>query len=287
MRGGILRLGLFGAAMMASLCATAGRGEFTASDGVRLSYLESGRPDRPALVFVPGWMCPAWIWEKQITYFQESYHVVALDPRAQGESDRGAADLTPARRSRDIVELLAHLQLDRVVLVAWSMAVGEALGYIEQNGAGNLRALVLVDGFLGQDPTKESLLGRQAWLSGILTNRSAFMDGFFKMFFHESPPTEWVTRLRSDIDRTPAPAAFTLQATAAPLNRMPILEGLTLPVLFVHQTMLDREAARLKERAPKVEVVRMEGVGHALFVEKADEFNRAVETFLDQRASRR
>jgi non-heme chloroperoxidase len=287
MKGGIFSLGLMGAAMMASLCAVAGRGEFVASDGVRLSYLESGRADGPVMVFVPGWMCPAWIWEKQIAHFQSMHHVVALDPRVQGESDHAASDLTPARRSRDIAELLDHLKLDRVVLVAWSMAVGEALGYVEQNGAGHLRALVLVDGFLGQDPTKEGLLGRQAWLTGILTNRPVFMEGFFKMFFHEPPPAEWVARLRSDLDRTPAPAAFTLQVTAAPLNRMPILEGLTLPVLFVHQAMLDREAARVRERAPKVEVVRIEGAGHALFVEKADEFNRAVETFLNQRAPRR
>lgn len=267
--------------------AAAERGSFAASDGVRLSYLESGVAGGPSLVFVPGWMCPAWIWEKQIAHFQATHHVVALDPRAQGESDRAAADLTPARRSRDIGELLAHLNLDHVVLVGWSMAVGEVLGYVEQNGSGNVRALVLVDGFLGQDPTKEGLLGRQAWLSGILTNRPVFMEGFFKMFFQEAQPAEWVARLRSDLDRTPAPAAFTLQATAAPLNRMPILEAVTVPVLFVHQAMLDREAARVRERAPKVEVRRIDGAGHALFVEKAAEFNRAVETFLEERAPRR
>lgn len=159
------------------------------------------------MVFVPGWMCPAWIWEKQIAHFQAMHHVVALDPRVRVNPISAASDLTPARRSRDIAELLDHLKLDRVVLVAWSMAVGEALGYVEQNRHEPASGVGVGRWFSGTGPDQEEeegLLGRQAWLTGILTNRPVFMEGFFKMFFHEPPPAEWVARLRSDLDRTPA-----------------------------------------------------------------------------------
>jgi len=36
-------------------------GFFTTSDGVKLHYLEAGQG--PAIVFVPGWTMPGWIWE--------------------------------------------------------------------------------------------------------------------------------------------------------------------------------------------------------------------------------
>jgi len=59
---------------------------FITSDGVRLHYLETGKGT--AIVFVPGWTMPAWIWSLQIQYFAKNFHVVALDPRAQGDSEK-------------------------------------------------------------------------------------------------------------------------------------------------------------------------------------------------------
>jgi len=40
---------------------------FKTSDGVRIHYLEAG--SGKAIVFIPGWTMPAWIWEKQIAEF--------------------------------------------------------------------------------------------------------------------------------------------------------------------------------------------------------------------------
>ena len=60
---------------------------FITSDGVRLHYLEAGPRTGHTIVFVPGWTMPAWIWEPQISAFAQRYHVVAFDPRGQGESD--------------------------------------------------------------------------------------------------------------------------------------------------------------------------------------------------------
>ena len=59
---------------------------FLTSDGVRLHYLEAGPPSGHTLVLVPGWTMPAWIWMPQILAFSQRYHVVAFDPRGQGNS---------------------------------------------------------------------------------------------------------------------------------------------------------------------------------------------------------
>jgi len=127
-------------------------GFFRTTDGVRLHYLEAGRG--PGILFEPGWTMPAWIWDAQLRHFAEHYHVVALDPRSQGDSDKRSDGNYPERRAQDIKELVRNLKLSPVVLVGWSLGVNELLTYAEQFGGSQVRAYVLVDGFVTdkQDP---------------------------------------------------------------------------------------------------------------------------------------
>ena len=75
-------------------------GHFKTSDGVQLHYLEAG--SGPLLLFVPGWTMPAEIWDPQIRHFASTHHVVALDPRGHGRSEKPAHGYYPSRRGRDI-----------------------------------------------------------------------------------------------------------------------------------------------------------------------------------------
>jgi microsomal epoxide hydrolase len=75
-------------------------GFFKTSDGIRLHYLEAG--SGPSIVFEAGWSMPAWIWDPQIRHFAEHYHVIALDPRSQGDSDKPPSSNYPARCAQDI-----------------------------------------------------------------------------------------------------------------------------------------------------------------------------------------
>ena len=72
----------------------------TTPDGVKIHYLEAGTGS--AILFVPGWTMPAWIWEKQIAHFSKTHRVVAMDPRSQGESQQTTEGHYPAARARDI-----------------------------------------------------------------------------------------------------------------------------------------------------------------------------------------
>lgn len=89
-------------------------------------------------MFIPGWQMQKWIWEKQIAQFSANYHVIAVDPRSQGESGKPADGNYPERRSRDYKELVDHLKLAPAVLVGWSMAVPEITAYVDQFGAADL-----------------------------------------------------------------------------------------------------------------------------------------------------
>src|SRR5437763_15934496 len=136
---------------------------FKTSDGIRIHYVEagSGRP----IVFIPGWTMPAWIWQKQIDEFSKKYHVIAVDPRSQGESDKPLYGHLPETRARDYTALVDHLGLKQPVMVGWSMACGELVKYAEQFGADNVGGFVLVDGFLSDTPSAEMVLFISGWMN--------------------------------------------------------------------------------------------------------------------------
>src|ERR1700693_1365107 len=119
---------------------------FKTSEGVRIHSLEAG--SGRSIVFIPGWTMPAWIWQKQIDEFSKKYHVIAVDPRSQGESDKPTYGHLPETRARDYNELVDRLGLRQPVLVGWSMACGELIKYAEQFGSDNVSSYVLVDGLL-------------------------------------------------------------------------------------------------------------------------------------------
>ena len=58
----------------------------TTSDGVRLHYLEAGSGQ--TIVLVPGWSQTAEQYKYQIHGLSSRYHVIALDQRGHGESDK-------------------------------------------------------------------------------------------------------------------------------------------------------------------------------------------------------
>src|SRR5436190_23643613 len=142
---------------------------FKTSDGIRIHYVEAGI-GRP-IVFIPGWTMPAWIWQKQIDEFSKKYHVIAVDPRSQGESDKPSYGHLPETRARDYKELVDHLSLKQPVLVGWSMAFGELVKYAEQFGTENVGGFVLVDGFLLDKPSSEMFFFISGWMNLLQQDR--------------------------------------------------------------------------------------------------------------------
>ncbi|MGB6803338.1 MAG: alpha/beta hydrolase, partial [Candidatus Sulfotelmatobacter sp.] len=178
------------------------------SDGVRIHYLEAGR-GRP-IVFIPGWTMPAWIWQKQIDEFSKHYHVIAVDPRSQGESDKPNYGHMPETRSRDYKELVDQLGLKHPVLVGWSMACGELIKYVEQFGTDNVGGLVLVDGFLSDKPSPDMFIGISGWMNQLQEDRQKQADGFVRSMYKKPQPEDYLKRVIDASIRVPADTAVVL-----------------------------------------------------------------------------
>src|SRR3954463_7022436 len=102
-------------------------------DGAVIHCLVAG-PENSTLapmLFVPGYLMPAEIFEWQVRHFAKDRRVVAMNPRSQGNSARVSYGHSPARRAKDIKAVADGLGLKKFVLVGWSLAVLEALSYYE------------------------------------------------------------------------------------------------------------------------------------------------------------
>jgi len=258
---------------------TAKSGAFKTSDGVMIHYLEvgSGRP----IVFIPGWTMPAWIWQKQIDEFSKTYHVIAVDPRSQGESDKPPYGHLPETRARDYKELLDQLGLKKPVLIGWSMACGELVKYAEQFGTDNVAGLVLVDGYLTDKPS-DLFVPISGWMNQLQQDRRKQADGFVRSMFKKPQPEDYLKRVIDASVEVPADTAVILiYNMIAEKDFSTGLARINRPVLFTYQPESQSSADYLKSKlGDKLRLERFEGDGHALFIDDPQKFNQVLEAFL-------
>jgi non-heme chloroperoxidase len=254
-------------------------GSFTTSDGVKIHYLESGTG--PIILFVPGWTMPAEIWQPQIEYFSKKYHVVAVDPRSQGASDKPAEGNYPGRRAQDYKELIDHLGGSPVVMVGWSLAVHEALTYVEMFGTDKLSGLVLVDLNVYTPSTQEERDSRYAMLHNFQADRKQFAATFVRGMYHKPQPEQYLESVTAASLKTPTNSAVAMLAELAVKNDLrPALPKLNIPVLAA-MTENNRSAAELiASSVPGSQAEVFEDAGHCLFVDDADRFNTVLDNFL-------
>ncbi len=262
------------------LAAEVRSGYFTTSDGVRLHYLEAGKG--PAIVFEPGWTMAAEIWRPQIEYFSRSFHVVALDPRSQGESDKPDHGNYLERRAQDIQELVAHLHLAPAVLVGWSLGVWELLSYVEQFGTGDMRGLVLVDGALWDKADAGFYVRMLRYIKRVEAgDRAKFTDGFVRSMYKKPQPEAYLQGVARTALQTPSTTAFALLASS--LDRedwTPLLLKVDKPLLVTVAAGRQADADRLRTQVAGAQTEVFEDAGHALFVDDAERFNRLLERFI-------
>jgi len=105
----------------------------TLADGMRCHYVDEQPPhdseDRPVLLMVHGNPTWSYFWRKLITQFRDRYRCVAIDHIGCGLSDKpdeAEYPFTLEQRITDLVQLIEHLDLKRITLVAhdWGGAIG-------------------------------------------------------------------------------------------------------------------------------------------------------------------
>lgn len=278
-------------------------GSITTPDGVKIHYLEAGkaaqRPrvvisqepmgegalvfdNTPAILFVPGWTMPAWIWEHQITHFAKSHRVVAMDPRSQGESQQTTEGHYPAARARDIKAVVDQLKLAPVVLVGWSMGTNELAAYVDQFGTETVAGLVFVDGDAGSDPEPAALKEYFNWVAGFYADRRTATETFVREMYKRPHGEDYYERVTQAALVTPTNTALALLLANVSTDNRSALATIDKPTLVLAaESPWLHYVEDVHKRIPGSQFVVMDNVGHALFADDPDQFNLLLENFLE------
>jgi non-heme chloroperoxidase len=272
---------------------------FITSDGARLHYLEAGPRSGPGetppqtVVFVPGWTMPGWIFQHQIDALKDRFHVLALDPRGQGESEVTAYGYSYERRGRDIGDLIDQCADGPVVLVGWSLGVLDSLAYVAGQGDAKIAGLVLIDNSVGEEPAPVARAGASTASPADRAEipederrrrRAAFVAS---MFAHD-PGADYRARLTDQaLGMTQADERRLLAYDVPRTYWRAALHSTGKPVLYVVRPRLRAQGENLVRTHADARMEVFEDAGHALFVDDADRFDALLIDFLDHRVAPR
>ena len=253
--------------------------EFLTSDGVRLQYREAGSGS-PTLVFIPGWLMPAEIFDAQLNALSARHRVVVLSPRSQGQSELFKGPHTPERRARDIDEFVRQTVEGPFVLVGWSLGVMEGLDYVQRFSPRGLAGLVLVDNSIGEaKPPRPSSRPRSAMTAA---QYRVWLSAFVRGMFHTPQPEAFLAMLDRSAQRVPRDIADELLAKPYPREYYrSVIYREAVPVLYAITPRFKEQGEALKARLPTARVSIYPEAGHALFVDAADRFNADVDRFVE------
>jgi pimeloyl-ACP methyl ester carboxylesterase len=90
--------------------------------GLRMFYMEMGRPESAPLVLVHGFSDSSRVWRSMASDLLDDFHIYALDLRGFGQSDKPEQFVyTMAEHASDVVSFMDVLKLEQVFLMGHSM----------------------------------------------------------------------------------------------------------------------------------------------------------------------
>ncbi|WP_018390191.1 alpha/beta fold hydrolase [Ancylobacter sp. FA202] len=276
-------------------------GSFRTSDGVTLHYLEagSGKP----VILIPGWSQTAEQWKFQIESLSAACHVIAVDMRGHGLSEKPAHGYRISRLAADLHDLIRSHDLRNVVLIGHSMGSSVIWSYLEQYGDADIERMVFVDqasAIVGEPGwSEEERLNAGAILSAQeaaeLVARLAQDDGslsasFVRSMFSDHYPADHVDWVLAQNALLPRAYAARLLYDHAFKNWQDVIGRIRRPCLCVGaersivpwQAML--ASGRAIAGAQTVIFKEEEGGSHFMFLENPIKFNLVLADFLSDYA---
>ncbi len=245
----------------------------------------SGRP----LVFFSGLSGGAWSWFMQIPYFKDRYKVIVFDNRGAGRSSKPPGPYSMADFASDAASILNHLSFNSVYIVGVSMG-----GMIAQQFAlmfpERVIAMVLGCTHCGKSrriPPSPDVLETLMKNDGL--SHEEIIDKniplLFNPVFVKDNPDIIEQYKKASLSMPPQPPdAFSAQLAA--IQNFDVCEELTsitsrvLIFTGTEDILVPPENSKiLKELIRNSTLIEFNGAGHAIHIERADEFNKKIDEF--------
>jgi pimeloyl-ACP methyl ester carboxylesterase len=265
---------------------------FTASDGARIAYRDSG--SGAPLVLLHGLMAHAGFFLGQAK-LAEHFRIIAIDLRGHGESVFEESEPPSVERmAADVAELAEALGLAGAIGVGWSLGATILWHVLAGPAGGRFAGAVVIDmtarvrnddGWdLGLSPEAceaRSIAIRDDFESFALTAGQA-------IFAQPVAPehrklADWVSR---QFARNDPAAIAAIWASLVRQDMRALLDRIEHPTLIVHggrsELYGDDTAGHLVAALPHARAVRFANSGHAPHLEEPDLFNTTLKEFADR-----
>ncbi len=257
---------------------------FVESQGVKIHYLtdDCNDPKKVTLLFVPGVMMPAWIWEKQLAYFSKNFRVVAMEPRSQGDSGQSSEGHDAFSMAKDIKTLVDTLNLQPLVLIGWSIGVPQVVNYVAHFDSKGVIGLVLIDGIVGLDPSLPFYQSMVDYWSQFQMDRIPQTRAFVDLIFKQPQTAEYLEKLIKTAMRTPTNTVMTLLYNYMLQDFRALLPDIEVPtwIATIEGPRLEYMQA-MNDLLPNSRFEIFKAAGHALFVDQPERFNHLLESFIE------
>jgi non-heme chloroperoxidase len=264
---------------------------------VKLFYTDQGKGQ--TVVLIHGFPLDAESWGKQqAALLDAGYRVIAYDRRGFGQSSKTHAGSDYDTFADDLGALMHTLDLEKVVLVGFSMGTGEVARYFTRYGSERVAKAAFLgslEPFLLKSDDNPDGAGPQDFFDGIAASvredRFAYLTGFFKDFYNlDENLGSRISQEAVDASVQTANRAGNAAIAAAPLtwptDFRADIEKVDVPALIVHGTAdnilpIDATARRFRDLLPDATYVEIEGAPHGMLWTHAAEVNAALLEFLD------
>jgi 3-oxoadipate enol-lactonase len=245
----------------------------------------------PALVFAHGLGGNQLSWWQQVAHFSARYTCVTFAHRGFAPSGPASGATAPDAYADDLEALIAELNLQEVRLVAQSMGGWTCLEYALRHPA-KVRALVMACTSGALDPAAAPGFGKaefDAWmkrageLNAAMEARGVLSAGGERLA-REQPALALLYRQIYQLNADDSRVAVRGRIRALRIQPPSLLARLPFPVLFLNgeedSVFPSPAGPGLAQCAPQGRHVSVPKAGHSVYFERAAEFNRIVEEFL-------
>lgn len=256
----------------------------TSTDGTRIAYRTAGDPAHPPILLIHGWAQAGICWDGLIDRLAERFHLVAIDLRGHGVSDKPgdpAAYADTGLWGDDVAAVIAAAKLDRPTLVGWSYGARVIAAHLASLGSDHLAGVVLAGGILAIGKAREDWMVGPAspgldrdLYTDDLARRLAATARFVDACTHQPLPR--LTYGAMVGANMLCPAIVRRALFGADLDLRPAFAAMTCPGLVIHGindavvTQATGEAAAKAMRNGRY--LPYPETGHVPFMEQPDRF---------------
>jgi len=252
-------------------------------DGVEISFDKQGKGS-PAIVFVHGWSNNRSVWDEQMAHFSNKYKIIAIDLGGHGQSGDDRNVWTMSSYGEDIIAVINHLKLKKVILVGFSMG-GPVVIEAAKKAPEKIAGLVLVDNLhnIEMKYSEEMIKITDSIFSDLIsypTNEKLINLGFYK----NNPEKSFlrVMAMLKDGQRPGWQGSFFEMFKWINEDLTTSLIEIHSPVISINSNSQPTNIEAFQKYIPSFKVHVMSDVGHLVFWDAPGEFNNLLEQSIQE-----